>query len=516
MDGRPATARDTRLVVLGVMGAVFLAAMESTCVATAMPTVVASLGGLHGYSWVFSGFLLASTVAMPIWGRLADQVGRRRTYLAGLGLFLAGSALSGLAQSMTQLIAFRALQGLGAGSLYPVGMTIIADQYGLAGRARMQGYFSAVWGVASLLGPLLGGLITDTLSWRWVFYVNVPLGGLAALSLVRGLGADAPGPSRVHIDYAGMAVFSVAATTGLVALVEGGRGAAWHRPGVLSLLAVSAILGVVFVLVERRAAEPLIPLGLFARPMVRAAAVTGLFSSMAMFGALAYVPLFLQVVVGISATRAGFVLTPFVLGWVTCSIVGARVAPRLGYRRVVLTGMAALAAAFALFTGWSESISPWTAARDVTLAGIGMGLVFVPMLIAAQSAVGRLELGAATALTSFSRSLGGAVGVAALGSVMAHRLHGEIGALVAQVPVGLREGLVALSARPDLLVNPLVRGTIAGEPVALLRTALAHALDAVFMAGLVLALLALASAFLVPGGVARDLAEAREPAPRPR
>jgi MFS family permease len=239
MDARPAhVSQDPRFAVWGVMGAVFLAAMESTCVATAMPTVVASLGGIQVYSWVFSGFLLASTVAMPIWGRLADQLGRRRTYLAGLGLFLLGSALSGLAQSMTQLIAFRALQGLGAGSLYPIGMTIIADLYGPRERARVQGYFSAVWGAASLLGPLAGGLIADTLSWRWVFYVNVPLGALAALALVRGLAAEPPRASRVRIDYAGIAVFSAAATAGLLALVEGGRGAAWLGAGVL--VAVSA------------------------------------------------------------------------------------------------------------------------------------------------------------------------------------------------------------------------------------------------------------------------------------
>jgi len=505
-------ARSPRLVVAGVMAAVFLAAMESTCVATAMPSVVASLGGLPVYSWVFSGFLLASTVAMPVWGRLADQVGRRRAVLAGLGLFLLGSALSGLAQSMAQLIAFRALQGLGAGSLYPVGMTIIGDLYAGERRARIQGYFSSVWGVAALLGPLLGGVIADGLSWRWVFYVNVPFGVLAAAALARGLGAEAPPGPRARVDYAGIAVFALGTTAFLLALVEGGRGGSWRRPELLALLGAAAALLVAFVRIESRAAAPLIPLGLVARPMVRAAALTGLFSSMAMFGALAYVPLYLQAVAGSTATQAGFVLTPFVLGWVVCSVVGARLVGRLGYRVVVLAGMAALTLAFGLFTGWDASLTRLAAARDAAVAGVGMGLVFVPMLIAAQGAVTRGELGAATALTSFSRSLGGAVGVAALGAVMAHRLHGRLGTLAADAPAGIRDGLAAVAAQPDLLVGPLGRGALGGEALAHLRGALAHALDGVFVTGLGLALLALASAFLVPAGSARDLAAAREPA----
>ena len=196
------------LVLAGVMGSVFLAAMESTVVATAMPTVIASLGGIQIYSWTFSGFLLASTVTMPLWGRLADQLGRRRVYLTGLGLFLVGSALSGLSQSMAQLIAFRAIQGLGAGSLITIGMTIIADLWGLERRAKMQGYFSSVYGVASLVGPLVGGFLTDVISWRWVFYVNLPFGLLAMAAIGVGLRDEPAAPGRPSFDYLGTVVFS--------------------------------------------------------------------------------------------------------------------------------------------------------------------------------------------------------------------------------------------------------------------------------------------------------------------
>src|SRR6266545_2441080 len=208
------------LVLAGVMGSVFLAAMESTVVATAMPTVIASLGGIEIYSWVFSAFLLASTITMPVWGRLADQRGRRPTYLAGLALFLAGSALSGLSQSMTQLIVFRAIQGLGAGSLITIGMTIIGDLYGMERRAKMQGYFSSVWGVASLVGPLLGGILADTVSWRWVFYINIPFGLPAAAAIASGLRDEGRNRSGVSFALLGRGVFAAAISARMVGLVE--------------------------------------------------------------------------------------------------------------------------------------------------------------------------------------------------------------------------------------------------------------------------------------------------------
>jgi len=259
MGGGPVAAARRGLVLSGVMAAVFLAAMESTVVATAMPTVIASLGGIRIYSWTFSAFLLTSTVTMPIWGRLADQLGRRPAYLAGLGLFLLGSALAGLSRSMEQLIAFRALQGLGAGSLISIGMTIVGDLYGVERRAKMQGYFSGVWGVASLVGPLLGGLLTDRVSWRWVFYINLPFGLLAAAAIAIGLRDETRARRRGSFDLLGMGVFAAAISALLVGLVEIGAGEGRLSAGI-GLLAISGVLIVLFVLVERRVAEPVIPL----------------------------------------------------------------------------------------------------------------------------------------------------------------------------------------------------------------------------------------------------------------
>lgn len=489
------------------MLAVFLAAMESTVVATAMPTVIASLGGIRIYSWVFSAFLLTSTVAMPLWGRLSDLFGRRRTYLVGIFIFLLGSALSGASQNMAQLVIFRALQGVGAGSLITIGYTIIGDLWDLEKRARMQGYFSGVWAFASLSGPLLGGLLTDHLSWRWVFYVNIPFGAMAAVAIAWGLTDAAPRRERRSIDYVGTAIFTAAISLLLFGLVEGGRAASWTAPSVIASLALSPLFLAWFVAVERRTEEPLIPLGLFGNRMVRAAAATGLLAGMAMFGAVPYVPLYVQAVLGGSAVHAGLVLTPFVLGWVICSILSARLVLRIGYRSVVTAGMALLALAFFLLAGLDQSADRLTTVRDVLVAGFGMGMIMVPMLIAVQNAVPKSDLGAATSLTFFFRTIGGTVGVAMMGAVMAHRLQAELGALVSSSQGSLLDGAVReLAARPDLIVNPATRAALSPALLGQGRLALAHALQGVFIVGLAVSIAALASAFMIPRGRARELA----------
>jgi EmrB/QacA subfamily drug resistance transporter len=453
-----------RRALAGVVLSVFLGALESTVVATAMPRVVASLGGLQVYSWVFSGFLLTSTVSMPLWGRLSDLYGRRRTYLAGLGVFLAGSALSGAARSMAELIGFRMVQGLGAGSLLPLGMTLVGDLFGLERRARLQGWISGVWGVASLAGPLAGGLLADHVSWRWVFYLNVPVGLVAMGLLAEALRGEAPSARRPTVDYAGLVLFTLGVSALLLAVVWAGRSGQWMRPPVTAALGLGlAALGA-FVVVERRAPEPLVPLRLFTRRVVVAAVVIGFLAGMAMFGAISFVPLFMQAVTGASATEAGFVLTPFVLGWVTLSVLSTRLVLRVGYRPVVVTGMGCLTLAFLLLSRWNGALTPPAAMRDVLLAGAGMGLSMVPMLIAVQSAVDRADLGIATSVTQFFRAVGGALGVSLMGTVMNHRL----------------------AAGADL----------------------EQALHAVFVVGLVICLAALAGAFLVPAGTARDLARA--------
>jgi EmrB/QacA subfamily drug resistance transporter len=390
--------------------------------------------------------------------------------MVGMGAFLLGSALSGLAQDMVQLIVFRMVQGLGAGSLITLGMTIVGDLYGLEERARKQGYISGVWGVASLVGPLLGGVITDQMSWRWVFYINVPFGLLAMGMIGTGLAGERAAPRRSVIDWAGIGVFACGIIALLLGIVEAGRPGSWIRPGVLLPLAVSALALTLFPTVERRAREPIVPLALFGNRMVVAALATGFLSGMAMFGAISFVPLFMQAVLKTSAMVAGFVLTPFVLGWVAMSIASARLVLRTGYRLPVVSGMIFLCVAFVFFCTWTESLTPALAMTHVAVAGVGMGLVFVPMLIAVQSAVPRHELGLATSVTQFFRTIGGTLGLSVMGAMMAQRLH-----------AGLSVGA---------------------------------ALHGAFVVGVAICALALASAFLVPAGRAQDLSRAdmrREP-----
>jgi EmrB/QacA subfamily drug resistance transporter len=491
----------------------FLGAMESTAVATAMPTVIASLGGIAIYSWVFSGYILAATISMPLWGKWADLQGRRAAYLTGLGIFLVGSVLSGLATSMPALIVFRTLQGLGGGALIPLGMTIIADLYGLEERARMQGYFSATWGLASIVGPLIGGFLTDRLSWHWVFFVNVPFGVLAGLLLGSALAGQDRTRGRVAMDIRGALLLTLGMAGTLLALVEGGRrGGLGPRHG--ALLAASLAVLVAFVVWERRAPEPLLPLRLFANRMFRAAAVSGFLAGMAMFGTISFIPLFVQGVLGGSATEAGTALTPFVLGWVTFSVISARLLLRVGYRWPVLVGMAVLALAFLLMSHMGLGTSRTVTARNMLLAGMGMGLIMVPLLIAVQSAVPRPDLGSATSATTFFRAIGGAVGVAVMGAVLSKELTSELTGLLGTV-----EGLSAaqlrdLIAHPDAVVHPALRQALPGPVLQAFSQGLANALHAVFLVGLGIAGLALVSAFLVPAGRAQDLALHQEPAPR--
>jgi MFS family permease len=340
-------------------------------------------------------------------------------------------------------------------------MTIVADLFGLERRAKMQGYISGMWGLASLVGPLLGGFLTDYVSWRWVFYINLPFGAVAMALIATALRDESRPTRKPVIDYAGLMCFA----GGISALLYGVTVGGMH-----SLTAVSAVVPIVlgavalvaFVAIERRAAEPIVPLRLFRHRMVVAAVTTGFLSGMAMFGTLSFVPLFLQEVSGKSATQAGLVLTPFVLGWVVMSIVSARLVLRVGYRSVVMAGMACLTVSFLLLARWDAGLTTLGAMRDAIFGGVGMGLSMVPMLIAVQNAVPRPDLGVATSLTQFFRSVGGAVGVAVMGAVKTHRLD-------------------------------------AGVP-------LEGALHAVFIVGLVACIAALASAFLVPAGHARDLA----------
>lgn len=403
-----------RAITAGLLLGMSLGAMEATVVGTAMPTVVATLGGLAHYAWVFSAYLLTSTASVPIWGRLSDLYGRRRMYLTGVVVFLLGSAAAGAATSMMMLIAARAVQGLGAAAIVSLSMTIIGELYTLAERARSQALFSGVWGIASIAGPLVGGYITDALSWRWVFYINIPFGLLAitAIALAYPRSKQA---TDVRVDWAGATLMFASVSAFLLAIGgEAGNGASWAAAAVILLAA--------FLVVERRVPEPILPLGLFKQPVVARTLMVAFMLGTAMFGAIAFIPLFVQTVLGGSATQAGQVLTPLFLGWVGTSIVGAKLTVKIGYRRIAQSGVVFIAAGFTGLALLDATSSLRSLLVYCFLIGAGMGFSMLSLLLAIQHGVDRAQLGLATSLNQFARSIGAAGGIAAMGALMTRRV----------------------------------------------------------------------------------------------
>jgi EmrB/QacA subfamily drug resistance transporter len=405
----------------------FLAALDGTIVATALPTIVGDLGGLESLSWVVTAYLLAQTVVTPLYGKFGDIYGRKTLFQAAITIFLVGSALCGIAGSIGQLIAFRALQGLGAGGLVVLAQAIIADVVSPRERGRYQGYFGATFGAAMLLGPLLGGLFTDHLSWRWVFYVNLPVGILALFVTSVTLPANS-GRKQVAIDWAGTAVLSAAITLLVLLTSWGGNDHAWLSPTILGLGAGVVVLVAALVLVERRAVDPAFPLRLFSiRTVVLSCAVSAVLG-VAMFGGTTYLPTFLQVATGASASNSGLLLVPLLIGLVGASMVAGQFVSRTGRWKVFpVVGMATATVGMFLISTLDEHSSQLEAGASMVVLGVGLGLVMQILVLASQNEARIEDLGVATSTVNFFRSVGGSVGVAVFGSLVTSRLTHLLG-----------------------------------------------------------------------------------------
>jgi len=404
------------LTVVALLLGLFLAAMEMTVVSTAMPTVVAELGGLPLYAWAFAGYMLATTVTVPIWGKLADLKGRKPVLLAGVGLFLAGSLACGQADSMEALIAWRAVQGLGAGAMQPVTFTIVGDLFDVHERGRMQGLFGAVWGLAGLVGPIVGGLIVHTVGWRWIFWVNLPF-GLASAAVLAVAYHERPERHEHRLDVAGAALLATAVVAALLAVRSRGAG--------LVAIPVALAATAAFLAVERRAREPLLPLDLFAQRVMAVSSAAGALMGAAMLGTVTYVPLWVQSVLGLPPTAAGAAIAPMALGWPLASAISGRLVPRLGYRRLLFAGFATSAVAAVLLALVLRPGARLLAVQAVmALYGAGLGLANPPLLIAIQTSVPWNRRGVATASTLFFRTIGGTLAVGLLGGVLANALAG--------------------------------------------------------------------------------------------
>ncbi len=486
-------------VTVGVMTGMFIAALEATVVGTAMPTVIAALGGINQYSWVFSAYIITSTVTVPVWGKLSDLYGRRLMYQIGISIFLLGTLLSGFSTSMTELIIFRAIQGLGAGALIPLGMTIIGDIFTLRERSKMQALFSGVWGLSSVIGPIIGGFITDQISWHWVFFINVPIGIVAALII--GFALKEPKlMERPSIDYAGAGLLMVAISLIMLIMVEGGTSLeVLLSPINLVLLVVSIVLLGLFVWVEKRAKDPIIPFELFKNKTVSISIAAGFLAGIAMFGVISYVPLFAQGALSLTATQAGSLLTPLMLSWVLMSIIGGRLLLKVSYKIITIFGFIVLTIGFASLAIFQRDTPKMWLYVDLVLIGAGLGLTMLTLLIAVQQAVERNKLGIATSLNQFMRSIGGAFGVAIMGAFLTASLATQLN-LAAKNSNGILtvEQAAQLAQNPNALIEPEAKASLDMATLDILQESMAKSIHYVFWVGAVISFLALIVAFFLP------------------
>lgn len=417
-------------VIIGVMLALLLAALDQTIVATAMPKIVSELNGLEHLSWVFTAYLLASTVIVPIYGKLSDIYGRKYFIFSAILLFMVGSALSGLSQNMFQLIAFRAIQGLGGGAIFANAFAIIGDLFPPIERGRWQGLFGAVFGLASVVGPALGGWITDNASWRWNFFINVPVGILALLVIGFLMPKIVPDNKNRSVDYLGAVTLTMGLISLLLALVWGGNQYPWASMQIYYLFGMAALSLGAFGYIETKVAEPLLPLDLFKNPIFSVSMIITFLTGLGMFGAILYIPLFAQLVLGVTATNSGTILTPMMMGLVFSSIIVGQIISRTGrYKYPAIFGLGLATVAIFLVSQLGADATQLGLIWRMILIGIGLGVSFPIFTLAVQNAFDHTKLGVATASTQLFRSIGGTVGTAVLGGILNSNLASKLSGL---------------------------------------------------------------------------------------
>jgi len=482
------------LAIIGVMLVIFLFAIDATIVSTAMPTIVAKLGGLELYSWVFSVYMLTSALTTPIFGKLADLFSQRRLMLIGIGIFLLGSILCGAAPSMETLIVFRAVQGLGGGAIYALSFIVVGILYPPQERAKVHGIISGIWGVASILGPLAGGIIVEHWSWRWAFFVNLPITVVAIALIVAGL-KETGQERRAHkLDFAGTFTLLAALMLFFYALSRSSHSPEPLNAAFAGLVALAILFLIVFYFVERRAAEPIIPPDLFHVRLFTTAAAVATVAAMGVFGAVSYLPLYLQGVTGLTASRAGMVLLFLSVAWTAGSLIAGQALNRVGYRVVAVIGMALIAVGYSLFVAFKSGLTvPWVAVSG-TLIGTGMGMANLTTLVAVQNSVSHQRIGVATSTVMLFRTFGGAFAVSLLGTVLLNQMQRGLSELNGSA---LSTALLSKLAHPQNLLEPATRAQIPPELLPRLITILGDAIWYAFLVGFLFMIIGVAASFLL-------------------
>lgn len=493
------------LLILGLMIAMLFGALDGTIVGTAMPRIVGELGGLGLMTWLTTAYMLTSTVVVPIAGKFADLLGRRAVYVTGLVIFIVSSALCGMSQNMTELIIFRGLQGIGGGIMMPMAMIIIGDIFTGKQRAKWQGVFGALFGLSSVIGPQVGGWIVDALNWRWVFYVNLPVGILATILIAMALPKHNKTTEKVKFDIPGIVTLIVGVVGLLLALTFGGKNYAWVSWQIISLLALSVISLISFVFIETKAAEPILPVRLFKNRTFSVINGIGFLMSVGMFGAIMFVPLFMQGIVGISPSASGTVMTPMMITMILASVIGGQVVQKVGVRKQMMAGMIIMAGGFILLTTLGMDTSKLVASGYMMVIGLGMGLVMPLLTLALQESFPKSELGVVTSSSQFFRQIGGTFGMTILGAIMNYKsstiLTENLLPMIKQMPEQAN-GLVSditsmIHSNPQGLYSMLLNPeTLAAMPKALtqqiipiLKTAMVDSLHSVFFYGLIFVVL---------------------------